>query len=342
MNLPGPDWVLTIMPPEIPIRTTDPAAGRASTTCKGGPCTVGLLNFSSPAPGGPVRFQMSTHLSGAVFRITYIDTEFIQPMMIAGGSLQSDVFYDGVCEPPCRPEGKGKINPTEAGAQVDAFTGKSSSRLLSYKITDTYVTTTVLGAYYFGGGTAAKPMAQPSDTKISKRIEYLGTPGEFEYTVTFEFSKKQTGALFEVLAGWIPNASSETIYAYSTRGGDKWHYWLDANKEFGDGQDHLIAPVGMVTTTRDGKRAWGVVPVRAPKHGDTQLKCLMRAGRDVTDSWKKFSVVSHGNDAYPLEAIRYTWSFRMFFGPLNDVASKVRETVLRVAHAGGPDASGLQ
>lgn len=340
MSLPGPEWVLTTIPESIPIRTTDPSAGSASGACKtpNGRCTVGLLNFSSPAPGGRVTFQLSTHLAGAVFRLTYIDTEFIQPMMIAGGSLQSDVFYDGPCKAPeCRPEGK--INPTEAGAKRDAFTGKSTSRLLSYKITDTYVTTTVLAAYY-GGGSPGGPYGsfpQPSDTKISKTIKYLGTPGEIEYAVTYEFSKKQTGALFEVLAGWIPNASSETFYAYTPRGGDKWYYWADANAKFGDGNDHIIAPAGLVTTTKDGERAWGIVPVMVPKQGSTQLKCLMRAGKDTTDNWKKIGISTHGNDKFPLDATTYTWKFRMFFGPLEDVAQKVRETVLRVAYADGPD-----
>ncbi len=340
MSLPGPEWVLTTIPEQIPVRATDPSAGYGSGTCKnvsGNRCTVGLLNFTSPAPGGTVTFQLSTHLAGAVFRLTYIDTEFIQPMMIAGGSMQSDVFYDGPCRAPeCRPEGK--INPTEAGAKRDAFTGKSSSKLLSYKITDTYVTTTVQAAYY-GGGSPGGPYGsfpQPSDTKISKKIRYLGRPGEIEYAVTYDLEKTQTGCLFEVLATWIPVASSETIYAYTpTKGGDKWHYWTDANAKFGDGQDHIYAPTGMVTTTKDGKRAWGVVPVGAPKQGNLQFKCMMRAARDVTDNWKKFNVSTHAGDT-PLKG-KYTWTFRMFFGPLEDVAAKTREAVLRVAHAGGPD-----
>lgn len=334
MSLPGPEWVLTTMPEQIPIRTTDPSAGYGSGECKtpDRTCTVGVLNFTAPAPGGTVTFQLSTHLAGAVFRITYIDTEFIQPMMITGGSLQSDVFYDGKCVDDVGSEcpKSWKLNPTEAGTKKDAFTGESTSKLLSYKITNTYVTTTVQAAYYFGA------MPQPSDTKISKKIRYLGRPGDIEYTVTFDLAKTQTGCLFEVLAGWIPTASSETIYAYSPiKGGDKWFYWADANAKFGDGEDHLVSPAGMVTTTKDGKRAWGVVPIGVPKHGDLQFKCLMRAGRDTTDEWKKFSVMTHAGDT-PLRG-DYTWTFRMFFGSLADVAEKTREAVLRVAHAGGPD-----
>lgn len=352
MSTPGKEWIETTLPMEYELRKGNAAAGKAKMVCRDdqtkklGPCTVGLLDFVSKASDGKtLTFQLSTHLAGGIFRVVYDDTELVYPMMITGGSLQSDVYYDGECELPCQPHGK--LNPTENGSTYDRYTGKSSSRLLSYEKSSDYVKTSVLGAYFSGGGTNPLTFPQPSDVKISKTIRYL-SPGEFNYSVTFEFPSPITGALFVVHAGWIPDVSSALTYAYVPRkGGDAWYDIKDAMDKFAVSKHHLMSPFGIVMSTEDGERAFGFVPIRAPKQNGVQLKCRLRAGVDEPgwsqNGWKKFNIISATVDD-ALDAGTYTWTTRMFFGSLQDVQDNVRRVAMIVDQNDGPDdlASGFR
>lgn len=293
--------------------------------CKGRTCTFGIYRLVGEAPGGAVTFELSTHLAGGVYRVTYKGKEFVNPVAIVGASMQTATVYDEW----------GSSNPTEGGTgDLDSFTEKSSSRMLELRGNGTTAVYTAVQAANFNQpgkklkwGKTTGNTTVLSDTLMAKRIEHLGD-GVFEYTVgiTIPASGRHWYMLPEVLCCWTPREQAAVMQVL--RGGS-WHDAPDkpAQLYFAD----TVGPKfprhdGFVTATRDGTAAMGVKIMDWPR--GRRFEHARYGTPESKPTWRKWSVTQRlgdakGNDRTPLPAGQYTWKIRLFFGDLRTVQSRV-------------------
>lgn len=300
----------------------DPAKALVSSAtdlkCRkaGGDCRFGLYRIRGQAAKGAVVVTLSSHLSGAVFKVTYAGVEFVNPVAIVGASMQTALVYDG----------KHEYNPTEAGCgDCDSFTGKSSSRLLAMRGTGRAVYTSTRAAYFNPPGkatpssgivTANKTVL--SDTVISKRLEFVG-PGTCEYTVEVRNPpNKHWFSLLEVLCCWCPRAACKKMEVLT---GGRWTEAPDkpAVLYFVD------KTAGLAMATADGAVAMGVKLLAWPQGDRWETP---RYGTPHSSAiWRKWSITQRWNpkkdQSVRLAGTPFVWRIRLYFGSFAEVKGVV-------------------
>lgn len=290
--------------------------------CKKGPCTFGLLRLRGTALDGvtPVAFTLSTHLAGAVYKLTYGTTEFVKPVAIVGASMQTALIYDSPA-----------LNPTEAGCgDCDSFTARSSSQLLEVRRADRAVYTSTRAAYFnppgktlrFGAPTANDVVL--SDTVINKRIEFV-RPGVVEYTVGVVVPpQKYYFSLLEVLCVWCPRAACQTMDvlidgAWTAMPDAADLYWIDLPNQ--------PKCRGLAMSDAAGGRALGVRLLEWPRGAKWESP---RYGTPDSDAaWRKWSITHRINatkdETYRIPGGAYTWKIQLVFGPLARVKAELAQ-----------------
>lgn len=297
------------------VRTKEPLR------CKGGPCVFGLYRVRGSAPGGDATFTLSTHLAGAVYKLTYRNKEFVNPVAIVGASMQTALVYDGY----------GEYNPTEAGCgDCDSFTERSSSKLLEFRAGPSAAYTAVQAAYFNQPGKKIKwdkvtgNKTLISDTVISKRIEFVAH-GVADYTIGIRVPDDKYWYLMpEVLCVWNPRETSHSLRVL--RDGT-WESAPDGSKRV-----YYVGDVGrykrtggLAIGTKSGDVALGVHLLDYPRGPMWESP---RYGTPLdTPTWRKWSITHRLNPkmdkSYRIPGAVYTWKIRMYFGDMDTVTKLV-------------------
>ena len=276
--------------------------------------------------------QLSTHIGGAVYRLSYDGVDFVLPVAIVGASLQTAMSFD------IRPQlgmSNEMYNPTEGGMSTDSFTGKSSSKILELRANDNAVYTRSIPAYFRPPGyllvdkrTGKRTLKVANKTvlsnvELSKRIEFIDET-TLDYSVSLNIPSGHYFSQVEVLACWVPIASSENR---SVLQNDGWKtpknteiFWVKSGK---------TQTYGIINATSDRKRAWGVMLLEYPQSvvNGPSLDMPRYTFESESSTWRKFNIVqrlgSNKNFSMPLPEGMYGWRFRFIFGTMDDVKSKI-------------------
>ena len=279
-------------------------------------CTFGLFSLSGPGSAGPVVITLSTHLAGGIYTLSYAGTDFVTPMAITGGSMQSDVYLGG-----------GRYNPTEAGSQGDSMynTGKSSSKLLDIRADSTKVYTSTRAAYWAIPGVVdpahgkIPPYKTPlSDCVVSKLLEFIGN-GVLDYTYVWTIPRQHVPlAMAEAYCGWVPFPASERMIGYTD---GAWSTLVNWDKQV---KGHH--PTAIVIANADGTRAMGMALLEWPSLPSWPLDSYPMFGAGQVNTvlkWRKWNV-THPLTAKPLDAGNYVWKMRLFFGTMTSVKAQAQ------------------
>ena len=295
--------------------------------CKTTPkCVFGVYTLENKK----VVIQLSTHLGGAVYKMTYDGVDFVLPVAIVGASLQTAMSFD------IRPQlgmTNEQYNPTEGGTSTGSFTGRSSSKILDLRASNTAVYTRSIPAYFRPPGyllidkrTGKRTLSAVNKTvlsnvELSKRIEFIDDT-TLEYTMNLNIPTGHYFSQVEVLACWVPTAASEQR---SVLQNDGWKtpknneiFWVKSGK---------TRTYGVINATADGKHAWGIVLMDWPKmvENGPPLDTPRYTFEGESKTWRKINIVqrlgSRTNFSTPLPGGNYGWKLRFYFGTIQDVRS---------------------
>jgi hypothetical protein len=224
-----------------------------------------------------------------------------------------------------------QYNPTEGGVSTDSFTGRSSSKILELRGNDTTVYTRSIPAYFRPPGyllidkrTGKRTLPAVnktvlSEVELSKRIEFINET-TLEYTVNLNIPEGHYFSQIEVLACWVPTASSERR---SVLQNDGWKtptnneiFWVKSGK---------TRTYGIINATADGKHAWGVVLLDWPKtvENGPALDTPRYRFEGESKTWRKINIVqrmgSNKNFSTLIPGGNYGWKFRFYFGTMGEV-----------------------
>lgn len=277
-------------------------------------CVFGLCRLAGRAPGGDVTVTLSSHLGGAVYKLTYGGVEFVDPVPIVGASMQTALVFDG----------KGEYNPTEGGnGELDSFTGKSSTQILEAWAGDRAVSTSARLAYFLRPGTgSARHTGIVSDVVLSKRVEFVDV-GVLDYTVSLAFpGDKHYFSLVEVLATWVPVDACRQMVVHS---GGGWRSFVLDELYWAEGTRQGPASSGLVLGVADGSVAMGVALLEWPRGG--QWESPRFSMPDTDPRWRKWSIVQRiglpSKPSFRIPAQTATWKIRMYFGSVEQVKRAV-------------------
>jgi len=300
---------------------------KSNLDCKTMPkCVFGVYTLS----GKKVTVELSTHLGGAVYKLSYDGVDFVLPVAIVGASMQTAMSFD------IRPQlgmTNEQYNPTEGGTSTDSFTGRSSSKILELRDNDTTVYTRSIPAYFRPPGyllidkrTGKRTLPVVNKTilskvELSKRIEFINDT-TLEYTVNLNIPEGHYFSQIEVLACWVPTASSEQR---SVLQNDGWKtpknneiFWVKSGK---------TQTYGIINATTDGKHAWGVVLLDWPKTDENgpALDTPRYRFEGESKTWRKINIVqrfgTNKNFSTLIPGGNYGWKFRFYFGTMSEVRS---------------------
>jgi len=298
---------------------------KSNLDCKTMPkCVFGVYTLS----GKKVTVELSTHLGGAVYKLSYDGVDFVLPVAIVGASLQTAMSFD------IRPQlgmTNEQYNPTEGGVSTDSFTGRSSSKILELRGNDTTVYTRSIPAYFRPPGyllidkrTGKRTLPAVnktvlSEVELSKRIEFINET-TLEYTVNLNIPEGHYFSQIEVLACWVPTASSERRSVLQN------NFWkTPKNNEIFWVKSGKTRTYGIINSTADGKHAWGVVLLDWPKtvENGPALDIPRYRFEGESKSWRKFNIVqrfgTNKNFDTPIPGGIYGWKFRFYFGTMDEV-----------------------
>jgi hypothetical protein len=306
---------------------------KSSLDCKTMPkCIFGVYTLS----GKKVTVELSTHLGGAVYKLSYDGVDFVLPVAIVGASLQTAMSFD------IRPQlgmTNEQYNPTEGGMSTDSFTGRSSSKILELRAATNAVYTRSTPAYFRPPGyllidkRTGKRTLQVvnktvlSEVELSKRIEFVNDT-TLDYSVNLNIPEGHYFSQVEVLACWVPTAASEQR---SVLQNDGWKtpkkkeiFWVSSGK---------TRTYGIINATADGKYAWGVVLLDWPKtvENGPPLDIPRYTFEGESNTWRKINIVqrlgSNKNFSTPIPGGVYGWKFRFYFGTMQDVRTMLSKHV---------------
>jgi hypothetical protein len=303
------------------------ATTKTNLDCKTMPkCVFGVYTLS----GKKVTVELSTHLGGAVYKLSYDGVDFVLPVAIVGASMQTAMSFD------IRPQlgmANEQYNPTEGGTSTDSFTGRSSSKILELRGNDTTVYTRSTPAYFRPPGylltdkrTGKRTLPVLNKTilskvELSKRIEFINDT-TLEYTVNLNIPEGRYFSQIEVLACWVPTAASKQR---SVLQNDGWKtpknneiFWVKSGK---------TQTYGIINATADKKHAWGVVLTDWPKtvENGPAIDIPRYRFEGESNTWRKFNIVqrlgSNKNFSTPIPGGMYGWKIRFYFGTMQEVRS---------------------
>lgn len=296
----------------------DPRQGGKLTRGDLVPCTFGLYRLSVPAPGGAAVFTLSTHLSGAIYKLTYRGKEFVNPVPIVGASMQTALTFDS----------NPMLNPTEAGCgDCDSFTAKSTSKLLDFRASSKATYTSVKPAQFTPQERPFRPETQLADCLIERRIEAVAH-GTADMTIGVTVPpQKHWHCILEVLCNWNPVETSEVMEVFqngrwsamSQENAKKYEpslYYLDFKGNRTD---------GILTATADRAVCLGIRVLGTPTG---QKWASARYGTPASrDAWRKWSVThvinARKDQSYRIPGGRYTWKIRFYFGDVDGVKRRI-------------------
>jgi len=306
---------------------------KTNLDCKTMPkCIFGVYTLE----GKKVMVQLSTHLGGAVYRLTYDGVDFVLPVAIVGASMQTAMSFD------IRPQlgmTNEQYNPTEGGTSTDSFTGRSSSKILELRANDNAVYTRSIPAYFRPPGyllidkrTGKRTLPAVnktvlSEVEFSKRIEFIDDT-TLEYTINLNIPKGHYFSQVEALACWVPTAASEQR---SVLQNDGWK--TPKNKEIFWVKSGKTRTYGIINATASGKHAWGVVLTDWPKtvENGPPLDSPRYTFEGESKTWRKINIVqrlgSRTNFSTPIPEGVYGWTFRFYFGTMQSVRSKLEKLI---------------
>ena len=294
-------------------------------------CRFGLFSISGVANDGtPIKFILSDHLAGAVYRVVYGDTDFVQPVPIVGASLQTALSFD------IRKGGSNEqYNPTEAGCEgLDSFRERSSSKMRVLRAKDNAVFTQTRPAYFKAPGTFLEnrdPEGLPipvlnktvlSEVIHSKRIEFMG-PGEVDYHVRLAIPDKHYASQVEVMACWVPRANANRAMLYHN---GEWK----APDDIGKPGPYYVNSLGisrtggLVVAPDTPDRAMGVMLLDWPRGAicTPPTYNIFRSERTM-----KWNVVQRFGDpenyTVKIPGAQLSWKFRFVFGTLEEVKAAI-------------------
>lgn len=253
---------------------------------------------------GRVKLTLARHLAGAIYKFSFAGTEFVHPVPIVGASMQSTAAMD------IPKGGSAELrNPTEAGcADLDSFTGKSSSEMLDLRASKHAVYTSTRAAYFRKPGAVVKGKKVLNTTVVSDVImrKFLRFVDDrtLEYTIEQIFPKNMySRTLSAVIACWVPWTSSEQMHVLDAKG--EFHVMKQGTR--------YVDAKAIVISTKDGSRAMGVACVSAPPKGPRHFKF----GKTREGVWRSWNHVQAIDD--PSGTV--SWKHVVRFGTLTGVKS---------------------
>ena len=283
-----------------------------ATLHAGGP--DGNATIRGAAGSSEIVITTTARLAGAIHSLTWNGREFIDSSD-HGRQLQSASNLD--CGTPISAE---TFNPTEAGSRRDGAGGKSSSRLLHWRVGSDSLQTLTQMAFWLvpgekSGPNLAKNTTILSDHLLTKRVRIgcKNLPHVIAYDVTFSLpaGERHTHAVFEALTGYMPPAFEE-FRQFNPQTGEL--------EPLSDGPGEGPNPV--VFTVPGGTHAMGIYapPQPAPNAaGPTYGRFRFRAEKVV--KWNCVFRVTDRNGIAPGE-----YAYRMFVivGDTNTVRDSLR------------------
>lgn len=259
--------------------------------------------------------KTTSRLAGAIDSLTWNGKEFINSTD-HGRQLQSAANFDAGSRFTSE-----TFNPTEAGSRFDGAGPKSTSKLLSLKVTGNRLETRTRMAFWLrpgekSSGHPAKNTVNLSNHILTKRVTIgaRGLPNVIECVATFTVPEGEahTYAQFEAVTGYMP-AEFSKFWAYDVRTGKL------VPLSDGPGEQHL--PVILATPT--GSHAMGVYSDDQPSKG------FERAGygrfRFERQKVVKWNCVFRIRDAESgIKAGDYRYTSYVVVGSLDDVARSLR------------------
>lgn len=289
-------------------------------------CKFGLLKIAGADENGvPIEFVLSDHLAGAVYRIVYGGLDFIQPMPIVGGSMQTALSFD------IRKGGRNEqYNPTEAGCEkLDSFREKSSSVMRALRGNASAVFTQVRPAYFKAPGSMLEnkdPAGPPipvlnttllSEVIHSKRIEFVA-PGVVDYHVKLHIPDKHYFSQVEFVAGWVPAAASAQTLMYQNDA------WTAAKGPANVNSKGVQRTGGMALATADGSKAMGVALLDWPRGAIASPPYYNFFPSERTMKFNVGQKFGSGeNYTHKIPGGPLVWKVRFFFGTLEDVQAAI-------------------
>lgn len=293
-------------------------------------CRFGLFEIKgADLAGTPIKFVLSDHLAGAVYRVVYGDVDFVQPVPIVGASMQTAMSFD------IRAGGSNEqYNPTEAGCEgLDSFTERSSSRLRMLRASDSAVFTQVRPAYFKAPGSLLEPREEGgqkipvlnktvlSEVLHSKRIQFVA-PGVADYHMRCFIPDKHFASQIEALCCWVPAQTAARAMAYFNK---EWveleslpegPYWVNSYGKNTTG--------GLLVGTEDGSRAMGVVVMDWPRGIMAKPPHYNFFPSERTLKWNIVQKLGDpSNYSVRLPGGALNWKFRLFFGTVAEVQAAV-------------------
>ena len=274
----------------------------------------GNATIRGAAGSSEIVITTTARLAGAIHSLTWNGREFIDSSD-HGRQLQSASNLD--CGTPISAE---TFNPTEAGSRRDGAGGKSSSRLLHWRVGPDSLQTLTQMAFWLvpgekSGSNLAKNTTVLSDHLLTKRVRigFKNLQHVIAYDVTFSLpaGERHTHAVFEALTGYMP-AAFEEFRQFNPQTGEL--------EPLSDGPGEGPNPV--VFTVPGGTHAMGIYapPQPAPNTvGPTYGRFRFHAEKVV--KWNCVSRVTDRNGIAPGE-----YAYRMFVivGDTNTVRDSLR------------------
>ena len=274
----------------------------------------GNATIRGAAGSSEIVITTTARLAGAIHSLTWNGREFIDSTD-HGRQLQSASNLD--CGTPITAE---TFNPTEAGSRRDGAGGKSSSRLLHWRVGPDSLQTLTQMAFWLAPGEKSGPNLAKNTTVLSDhlltkrvRIGCRNLPHVIAYDVTFSLpaGERHTHAVFEALTGYMPPAFEE-FRQFNPQTGEL--------EPLSDGPGEGPNPV--VFTVTGGTHAMGIYapPQPAPNTvGPTYGRFRFRAEKVV--KWNCVFRVTDRNGIAPGE-----YAYRMFVivGDTNTVRDSLR------------------
>ena len=212
------------------------------------------------------------------------------------------------------------FNPTEAGSRRDGAGGKSSSRLLHWRVGPDSLQTLTQMAFWLAPGEKSGPNLAKNTTVLSDhlltkrvRIGCNNLPHVIAYDVTFSLpaGERHTHAVFEALTGYMPPAFEE-FRQFNPKTGE-----LEALSD-GPGE----GPNPVVFTVPGGTHAMGIYAPLQPAPntaGPTYGRFRFRAEKVV-----KWNCVFRVTDRNGIAAGEYAYRMFVIVGDTNTVRDSLR------------------
>jgi hypothetical protein len=264
--------------------------------------------------GKPLRIATTARVAGAIDSIQWNGMEMIDSFD-HGRQLQSAASFDCGDDGPFWAE---RFNPTEAGSRSDGTGNTSTSALIEFEGTSSWLRSRTQLAFWTPPGelTFGRPALNQSSLSnhwLTKRIQ-IGcdtSPDAIQFDVEFEMPADESHRLaqFEVLTGYMP-----PIFERFWR----WDATLSEFVELSDGPGEQPDPVAF--STRDREYTMGVWMKKAAGYEPIGYGRFRFEQEQVV----KWNCVTRLRSPDRITKLRHSFRVYVVTGTLNDIANTFR------------------